>query len=123
MAKGAEIVEKHITINRDMKGTDQRGSLGPDGVKRMVRDIRLLERSLGKHDMFIEPETESAKTKLERSIASNKALPVGHVITEDDLHLLSPGDGYKWAQKGELIGKSITVAVAANELIYPKNIA
>ena len=37
---GAKIIEKHITIDREMKGTDQKGSLGPDGVKRMIRDIR-----------------------------------------------------------------------------------
>ena len=41
---GAEIIEKHITIDRCMKGTDQAGSLGPDGVNRMVRDIRVAER-------------------------------------------------------------------------------
>lgn len=40
---GAKIIEKHITIDRGMKGTDQKGSLGPDGVRRMVRDIRLAE--------------------------------------------------------------------------------
>ena len=44
---GAEIIEKHITIDRHMKGTDQAGSLGPDGVNRMVRDIRIAERWLG----------------------------------------------------------------------------
>ena len=38
---GAEVIEKHITIDRRMKGTDQAGSLGPDGVNRMVRDIRI----------------------------------------------------------------------------------
>lgn len=38
---GAEIIEKHITIDRRMKGTDQAGSLGPEGVYRMVRDIRV----------------------------------------------------------------------------------
>ena len=35
---GAEIIEKHVTIDRRMKGTDQQGSLGPDGVNRMIRE-------------------------------------------------------------------------------------
>ena len=74
VAMGAEIIEKHITLDRKMKGTDQAGSLGPDGLKRMVRDIRVLEKSFGKEDLFIEPSVESAKIKLERSIASNKDL-------------------------------------------------
>ena len=42
VAMGAEIIEKHVTIDRHMKGTDQLGSLGPDGVNRMIRDIRIV---------------------------------------------------------------------------------
>ena len=51
---GAEIIEKHITIDRHMKGTDQAGSLGPDGVNRMVRDIRIAERWLGEEKLYID---------------------------------------------------------------------
>ena len=119
---GAEIIEKHITIDRHMKGTDQPGSLGPDGVNRMVRDIRMVERWLGTEDLYIDKSVAAAKEKLERSIATNKILHVGDVITEDDLHMLSPGDGYKWAQKDEVIGKTVTVEIPKDEVIYPNMI-
>lgn len=117
---GAEIIEKHITIDRRMKGTDQAGSLGPDGVNRMIRDIRIAERWMGTEDLYIEPNVESAKVKLERSIAANRPLEVGHVITEADLCMLSPGDGYKWSQKDEVIGRTVTEAIPASEIIYPQ---
>lgn len=52
-----------------MKGTDQAGSLGPDGVNRMIRDIRVAERWMGKEELYIDKSVESAKAKLERSIA------------------------------------------------------
>lgn len=52
---GAEIIEKHVTIDRRMKGTDQQGSLGPDGVNRMIRDIRIAERWLGKKNCISTP--------------------------------------------------------------------
>ncbi|KXB84899.1 SAF domain protein [Prevotella sp. DNF00663] len=119
---GAQIIEKHITIDREMKGTDQKGSLGPDGVRRMVRDIRLVERWMGEESLYIDKCVTESKIKLERSIASNKRLEAGHVITEDDLHMLSPGDGFKWSQKNELIGKMIVNAVSENEVIYPNNL-
>lgn len=119
---GAEIIEKHITIDRHMKGTDQPGSLGPDGVNRMVRDIRMVEHWLGTEDLYIDKSVAAAKEKLERSIATNKVLHVGDVIKEDDLHMLSPGDGYKWAQKDEVIGKTVTVAIPKDEVIYPNMI-
>ncbi|MBF1539518.1 MAG: N-acetylneuraminate synthase family protein, partial [Prevotella salivae] len=68
---GAKIIEKHITIDRGMKGTDQKGSLGPDGVRRMVRDIRLAEHWMGTEDLYIDRSVAASKVKLERSIASN----------------------------------------------------
>lgn len=115
---GAKIIEKHITIDRGMKGTDQKGSLGPDGVRRMVRDIRLAEHWLGTEDLYIDKSVAGSKVKLERSIASNKDLEIGHVITEEDLHMLSPGDGYKWSQLNDIVGKTVIVKVPKNEVIY-----
>jgi sialic acid synthase len=118
VALGAKIIEKHITLDRYMKGTDQIGSLGPDGVKRMVRDIRLIDKSMGTKSMFIVSDTISAKNKLERSIATNKNLPKGHIIRDEDIHLLSPGDGYKWINKNEVIGKQLKSELLRNEIIY-----
>ena len=102
---GAKIIEKHITIDRHMKGTDQKGSLGPD------------EESL-----YIEPAVAAAKVKLERSIATKRALPAGHVITDDDIHLLSPGDGFKWVRKAEVVGHALQAPLGADEIIYPDNL-
>jgi 3-deoxy-D-glycero-D-galacto-nononate 9-phosphate synthase len=120
VALGAEIIEKHITIDRRMKGTDQKGSLGPDGVNRMIRDIRLTEMSLGKEEIHILDSVKPAQTKLERSIASKRELKAGEVLTEEDFHMLSPGDGYKWAEKDKLIGQTMTKDLSKNEIIYPE---
>jgi sialic acid synthase len=122
IAMGAEIIEKHVTIDRRMKGTDQAGSLGPDGVNRMIRDIRITEMSMGKEELFIEPEVKNSKIKLERSIATNRDLKVGDIITENDIHLLSPGDGFKWSERQSVIGKKVKVEIPRNEIIYPQNL-
>ncbi|MBO4264125.1 MAG: N-acetylneuraminate synthase family protein [Bacteroidales bacterium] len=116
---GAEIIEKHITIDRRMKGTDQAGSLGPDGVYRMVRDIRIAEKWLGTKDLYIERSVEGSRKKLERSIATRRDMKAGETVRAEDLHLLSPGDGYKWGQLDEVVGKTLTVDVPMNEIIYP----
>ncbi|AIM39173.1 shikimate dehydrogenase [Sphingobacterium sp. ML3W] len=118
VAMGAEIIEKHITIDRRMKGTDQAGSLGPDGVNRMVRDIRMLERSLGIEDIFIDSDVSGAKNKLERSIATKRLMKKGEVIKEEDLQMLSPGDGIKWADREELLGRELNCDIPADEVIY-----
>lgn len=117
---GAEIIEKHITIDRRLKGTDQAGSLGPDGVNRMIRDIRIAERWLGTEDLYIDKSVAGSKEKLERSIASNRLIKVGEIITENDIHMLSPGDGFKWSQKDEVVGHVVKEDIPAHEIIYSK---
>ena len=61
VAMGAQVIEKHITLDRKMKGTDQIGSLGPDGLNRMIRDIRLLEKSMGEKEIFICKDVAAAQ--------------------------------------------------------------
>lgn len=116
---GAEIIEKHITIDRHMKGTDQPGSLGPDGVNRMVRDIRMVEKWLGKEDIYIDKSVAASKEKLERSIASLVDIKAGETITESMIHMLSPGNGFKWAERDKVIGHKAVSDIKANEIVYP----
>ncbi len=123
IALGAQIIEKHVTIDRRMKGTDQAGSLGPEGVTRMVRDIRIIDNSLGEEDIFISSSVAIAREKLERSIASKNNIPAGQEITQEMIHLLSPGDGVKWIDKDQIIGKKLTKDLAKNEIIYPSMLA
>lgn len=122
VAMGSEIIEKHITLDRNMKGTDHSGSLGPDGMFRMVRDIRLIEMSLGKNDIFVSNDVHKSKIKLERSIASTRKLIKGDKIKENDLHLLSPGDGIKWTDRKLIIGKEVSQNIEKNEIIYLKDV-
>ncbi len=122
VAMGATIIEKHITTDRNLKGTDQRGSLGPEGIRRMVRDIRELEFSMGEVEMKIEDSVAAARLKLERSIAAVHEIPSGKIIEESDLCMLSPGDGFKWAQRNLVVGKRVKYTIPANEVIYPMHL-
>ena len=120
VAMGSEIIEKHITLDRQMKGTDQAGSLEIDGIYRMVRDIRNLELSFGEELIKIEDSVQSAREKLERSIATNKSLQEGDVIKEEDIHMLSPGSGFKWSEREEVIGKKLKQSIPKDEIIHSK---
>lgn len=122
VAMGAKIIEKHVTIDRKMKGTDQAGSLGPDGVNRMIRDIRLTEQSLGEKKIFITQDVETAKNKLERSIATKRFINAGEIIQESDIQLLSPGDGFKWIDKDKVIGRKVVNSISKDEIIYSNNL-
>lgn len=122
VALGAEVIEKHITLSRSMKGSDHAGALGPDGVMRMVRDIRHVEDSLGKKEVRIHEAVSMARRKLERSIATRKNIETGYIIKESDLMLLSPGDGYKWSERNEVVGRAVVLPIAKNEIVKPEHI-
>lgn len=66
VALGACMVERHITLDRAMWGSDQSASVEPEGMRRLVRDIRVLEASLGDGVKKIYPEELSAMRKLRR---------------------------------------------------------
>lgn len=119
VALGAEVIEKHITLDRNMKGTDHRGSLEPEGIWRMVRDIRNIEMAMGEYGLKMSEVVAASRVKLERSVASLRDIKKGETIALTDLHMLSPGDGFKWSELDRIAGKKAAADIPKNEIIYP----
>jgi N-acetylneuraminate synthase len=67
VALGACIVERHITLDRAMWGSDQAASLEPNGISRLVRDIRLIERSMGTGEKIIVESERPLIARLRRA--------------------------------------------------------
>lgn len=110
---GAVMVEKHMTLARAMKGTDHACSLEPDGIKRLVRNIRLGEAMAG------EPKNNDApsRLKLGRSLTTTRVIPQGSTVTEDAVCLKSPGTGVRWSERGHVIGHVAKVTLASDVTI------
>lgn len=116
-AMGARMIEKHVTLDRRMKGSDQAGSLGPDGVNRMIRDLRLFEMGVGKKEIFMEKGVTDTKIKLERSVALKNDVKAGDIIEENNLFLISPGNGYRWRERDKVIGKKAAKDIPSGEIL------
>ena len=112
------MVEKHITLARAMKGTDHACSLEPDGIARLVRNIRAVEEAL----QPTEPDVSEARAKLGRSLVTTRPIPQGETITESHLCLKSPGTGFSWRQRGEVIGRRVKVTLPADVTIEAKDL-
>lgn len=118
VAIGAEIIEKHVTLDRNMKGTDHAGSADIGTFFEMVHDIRTLELSFGEYGIVKDPVVAATKDKLERSLALKVAKFKGEVIREEDLHMISPGDGLKWQHRHMFIDKPASQDYKANTILY-----
>ena len=64
---GACILERHITLDRSMWGSDQAASLEPNGIHRLIRDIRLVEQSMGDGVKRVTERERAAMAKLRRT--------------------------------------------------------
>ena len=117
VAIGADIIEKHVTLDTSMKGTDHKGSADMNTFHQMMHDIRSLEFSMGKKEMFRHESVSAAKEKLERSLALNVDLNVGDTIKQEHLHMISPGNGYKWQDRNDFVGKMVNRNVLKNTLL------
>ncbi len=93
VAMGAEIIEKHFTLDRTMEGPDHKASLEPAELKLMVEQIRHIEAGLG--DGIKRPnksEAENAKV-VQKSILAKRPIKQGETITEDMLVAKRAGEG------------------------------
>jgi sialic acid synthase SpsE/spore coat polysaccharide biosynthesis protein SpsF (cytidylyltransferase family) len=110
-AVGAKIIEKHVTLDRCMKGTDQPGSLEEKGFYKLIEYINSIELAMGDGIKKVLPEVIPAKNKLARSLTSKTKIIKGEEVKEQDLCLKSPGHGFSWEDRSRIIGKTAKVDI------------
>lgn len=117
VAVGAEIIEKHFTLDKSMEGPDHKASLGPKQLKEMVRNIRVIECALG--DGVKRPsQSEIPNIAIARkSIVAKERICKGEVFTEENLAVKRPGTGINPMNWEYVIGKIATKDFEKDELI------
>lgn len=107
VAMGACVIEKHITLDRTMKGGDHKFSLEPDELKQMVKSIRNIEKAMEYYPKQILPEEARFRQKLAKSVVTRRAMKKGEILTEEDLDYKSPGNGVPPTLLQKLLGKPL----------------
>jgi N-acetylneuraminate synthase/sialic acid synthase len=102
---GARVFEKHFTLNRANKGTDNAFSLEPTGLEKFIRNIKRVEILLGSHEKKQLPEEEKPLIKMRKSPVLNCIKKKGDVLKISDFDLKSPGLGIQPYQLEKIIGK------------------
>ena len=104
VALGAEVIEKHFTLDRNMEGPDHPASLEPEELAKMVRQIRHIEEALG--NGFKEPnESERKISKVVlKSIVAKQNIQKGEILTENNLAIKRTNKGLSAAYWDLIIG-------------------
>jgi sialic acid synthase len=104
---GARIVEKHFTLNRALKGTDHRFSLEPQGLRKLVRDLRRTRVALGDGTKSMYPSETEPIIKMAKKLVAARDLPAGYTLTEADVAMRSPGDGLPPYELDRILGRTL----------------
>lgn len=123
VAMGARVIEKHITLDRDMEGNDHKVSLLPSEFKQMVVSIRQLEEALGSDaPRQITQGERMNRANLAKSLIINCDLNKGEVILDKMISVKSPGRGLQPNRKDQLVGLIAKRSFKAGDFFYPADL-
>jgi N-acetylneuraminate synthase/sialic acid synthase len=120
---GARVFEKHFTLNRTWKGTDQAFSLEPAGLRRVVRDLKRTVEALGTGEKAPYDSEMKPLNKMTKRMVAARDLAAGTVLTEADLDFRIPSDD-KITTKAlqpfwvyHFVGKTLKAPVQAEQIV------
>jgi N-acetylneuraminate synthase/N,N'-diacetyllegionaminate synthase len=117
VALGAELLEKHLTLDRTLPGPDHAASMEPDAFATMVRGIRVVEGALGDGEKRVQECERETQLVARKSLCAARDLPSGHVVAPDDLVARRPGSGISPARLGALVGRRLRRSVAGGRIL------
>uniref|UniRef100_A0A8D9AMN6 Sialic acid synthase n=2 Tax=Cacopsylla melanoneura TaxID=428564 RepID=A0A8D9AMN6_9HEMI len=106
VAMGAQIIEKHFTLNKSLKGNDHSSSLTPSELQALVNGIRIIETSRGSPTKRRQPSETPCYLKLGKTIVTARQIKKGAVIEESDLGVkVAEPRGICGSQVESLVGR------------------
>ena len=116
-ARGATIIEKHLTLDKTLPGPDHRASLGPAEFNAMVRAIRAVESALGDGVKRPMPSEVDTRRVARKSLVAARVLRAGERVAAGDVASKRPGTGISPAELPRVLGLRLTRDVAVDEVI------
>jgi N-acetylneuraminate synthase len=120
---GASVIERHLTFNRKMYGSDAKHSLEPPEFAELVTGVRALEvMSAAKVDKNDLSGLEEMKAIFEKSIVALVDIPAGAILRRDMLGIKKPGTGLSAARIEEVVGRRVSRAISAASILTQPDI-
>jgi N-acetylneuraminate synthase/sialic acid synthase len=111
---GARVIEKHFTLDRTRPGSDHHFSLEQKHLAELVDGLGRTRAALGSGEKRQLPAEAPALRKMGKKLVAARDLGAGHLLTEADIAIKSPGDGMKPYLLPEIVGQELRVALPAD---------
>ncbi|MFK4533992.1 sialic acid synthase SpsE/sugar phosphate isomerase/epimerase [Bradyrhizobium ottawaense] len=124
VALGAVVIERHITLDREMEGPDHAASLEPEEFKALVSGIREVESARGEKraERALSQGELINRENLAKSLVAARDLSAGTVISEADIAVKSPGQGLSPLKMPALLGRKLTRTMAADDYFFQSDL-
>ncbi len=118
VARGATVIEKHITIDRDIPNAqDWKVAAGPENLATLIADIRRVEVMRGHGRKERAPSEEAGEAWALKSIVAAHDLSAGRAISADDLAFKRPGSGISPNRVDEVLGRTLRRDLRADDFL------
>lgn len=122
LAKGAKVIEKHLTFSRSMYGSDAWNALEPLEFEQFCRELRdcskILNSSVDKNDLG---DFEFEIKTFKKGIYARKSLPKGHEVTINDLIMLKPFSGIAASEIDAVVGRILKIDIKEKSALELKH--
>ncbi len=115
--KGAQIIEKHYTLNKTLKGNDHYHAMDPVDAKNIIDKLEFLDSICGSYEIKCLESEQKSRRNARRSIVSLGDIAKGTVITEDMLTFKRPGTGISPTRINEIIGKRAKLDIVDDTIL------
>lgn len=117
VALGATVIEKHVTLDRDLPGPDHKASATIEEFATLVEAIRRLEEALGAAEKTFSDEEAAVRRMARKSIVAARAIPAGAAIARGDVCFKRPGTGLPPTALDAVLGHRVRRAIECDRVI------
>ncbi len=117
VAKGANVIEKHVTMSNLQKGPDHKASMNINDFGQLIKDIREIEMILGTEDKHFSKDEQDIRKMARKSLVTINPLKKGQIIKKKDFTFKRPGTGISPIKFSQIIGKKIRKNIGKNKVL------
>lgn len=119
---GARVIEKHFTLDRCMKGSDQKASIEPSELKQLSEELIQAYQMMGSGVKKPHESENLALMKVNKRIVAKKTIPKGKRITENDLTVKSAEKGFYPYEQEKVVGKMTMREILTDESLLSEDL-
>lgn len=114
---GAEVIEKHFTLDKTLQGNDHYHAGAPDDFRKAIQNFELITRISGSEEKTVLPCEEVPRREARRSLVLTRTMKAGEIIAENDIMAKRPGTGISPSFTDIIIGRTMRCDAAEDTIL------